>query len=58
MINDIINYNPKGQDHGYHEFYMIKKNKQVLCYRCNWKNGQEIGYDEWHDEYLTQFFIK
>jgi hypothetical protein len=46
MNKEIVNKNDKGQLHGYQEWYLYKNNK--LWYRCNYKNGQRVGYYENH----------
>jgi hypothetical protein len=59
-IKDIDNYNTKYQRHGYQEWYHYM-NKPKIKVRCNYKNGQEIGYEEWHKTHAeseTNFYIK
>ena len=71
MKQNITNKNTKGEEHGYQEWYhktyykTIIENetkyteyKTKLGYRTNYKNGEPIGYDEWHIEKLTQFHIR
>ena len=54
MNKDIRNYNNKGQYHGYYELYFRNK----LSYRLNYKNDNEIGYEELHVRKKTYFHIK
>ena len=42
---DIITKNSNGEYHGYQEYYILLNNLRV---RCMAKNGQLIGYVEWH----------
>jgi hypothetical protein len=56
MKENILPKNSKGEDHGYHEYYY--KNKTQLSYRCVCKNGDFIGYDEYHEEKETNFHIR
>ena len=54
MNNDIININSKYQElHGYQEWYYCNK----LGYRGNMKNGNEIGYGEFHGVRTIIFHI-
>ena len=50
-----MNRNSKGQLHGYQELcYAINR----LVIRGNCKNGDSIGYIEWHRDTETRFHIK
>lgn len=53
-MNDIRNYNEKQELHGYQEWYIIN----ILYNRGNFKNDDEIGYEEWHYFKETNFYIK
>jgi len=55
MKKDITNKNNKNQYHGYQEFYL--SNDKIEC-RVNYKNGQEIGYEEWHLFKRTNYYIR
>jgi len=52
---DIINFNSKGQYHGYQEWYNGIGN---LGARSQCKNHVFIGYHEWHVDKQTVFFIR
>jgi hypothetical protein len=54
-MRDIINYNNKGQHHGYQQGYWID-NK--IAHRFNKKNNELIGYAEWHAIKETEYYIK
>jgi len=54
MKNDIRNYNDKEQFHGYQELYFFFK----IHLRNDYKNGKEIGYEEWHSEEQTNYYIR
>jgi hypothetical protein len=57
MNKDIKNFDENGNCHGYQERYSgITPNK--LLYRVNYKRGNEIGYEEWHDKEYTSYYIK
>ena len=46
MKENILPKNSKGDDHGYHEYYLTPYNNQPkLSFRCVYKNGDFIGYD-------------
>ena len=53
-MKDIINYNNKGQLHGYYERYYYS----VLTIRSTMKNNRCIGYEEWHAVKETTYYIK
>jgi len=57
-MKDIINYNSKGLTYGYQEWYWDNK----LWVRGNRKNGDKIGYEEFHGinnlGKITIFYIK
>ena len=54
MKKEIITYNNNGQLHGYQEGYLNDK----IFVRGNSKNGQDIGYNEWHYTKRTTYSIK
>lgn len=54
MDKDITNTNDKGEFHGYQEVY---SNNELIS-RCNMKNGNFIGYQEWHIANQTYYHIK
>lgn len=54
MKRDINNYK-HGQYHGYQEEYDLKGK---LSLRANYKNDDEIGYEEWHYKKQTNFYIR
>ena len=58
IYKDIDPTNLKGQLHGYQEWYAENKLWIRGLVRCNYKNGQEIGYEEWHNNTQTNFYIK
>jgi len=52
---EIRTFNPKGEYHGYQEHYFIG----ILQVRCIGKNGQQIGYEEWHGNgKQTSYYIR
>lgn len=53
-MKNITNTNTKGQWHGYQECYVNGK----IWVRGNRKNGQFIGYGEYHSSLSTRFFIR
>ena len=55
-MNDIETFNSKGEHHGYQEWYCYTT--YTIHSRCVYKNGFEIGYDEWHSAKTTRFFIR
>ena len=55
-MNNITNYNSKGEWHGYQERYMDKK-CNTLWYRGNTKNNDSIGYEEYHLIKQTRYYI-
>jgi hypothetical protein len=52
-MNNIRNYNEKGETHGYQEWYVNGK----ISLRTKYKNGKFIGYQEWHNK-QTNFYIR
>ena len=46
--------NFKGESHGYQEWYDALNRVYV---RCMFKNGFRIGYEEWHVDKETVFYI-
>ena len=50
----ITNSNTKGELHGYQEWYYYG----VLTYRGNNKNSFDIGYNEYHSIFETNYYIK
>ena len=55
--NDIEPRNPKGDHHGYQQWYYSENNNKLYL-RGNMKNGDEIGYEEWHGTKRTNFYIR
>jgi len=53
MKKDILNYNNKGQLHGYLETYYYQSNK--IRIRGNFKNYLEMYYVEWHGSKKTRY---
>ena len=53
---DIMPINNKGKSHGYQQWYHNTDNS--LKIRVVYKNGVEIGYEEWHNLLETNFYIK
>ena len=54
-MKDIINYNNKGQLHGYQVWYEAY---DKLYYRGKYKNNERIGYEEYHGTKRTRFNIR
>jgi hypothetical protein len=54
-MKQIINRNSKKQLHGYQEYYY---NNITLHNRGNMKNGDDIGYEEYHSRKETIYYIK
>ena len=54
MKKEIHKYNNKGLSHGYQELYFMGK----LFVRGNSKNGDDIGYNEWHYTKRTIYSIR
>ena len=57
MNKDIEPRNPKGDHHGYQQWYCIQNNHKLYL-RGNMKNGDEIGYEECHVYKRTNFYIR
>lgn len=58
---DIEPIDSNGQWHGYQEWYYDGFDRGTIgeiCYRCNFKHGKEIGYEEWHSNYENNFHIR
>jgi len=55
--NDIEPINSKGQHHGYQQWY-YRENKLKLYLRGNYKNDEEIGYEEWFGGRKINFYIR
>jgi hypothetical protein len=56
-MEDIESINPKGDHHGYQEWYYLENNHKLYL-RGDMKNGNEIGYEEWHSVKRTNFYIR
>lgn len=56
MNKNILNFNAKREFHGYQELYNYQTNKLGL--RVNYKNDNEIGYEENHRYKTTIFYIR
>ena len=54
MKEEIVNFNSKEQYHGYQQWYW----DNTLVVRLNYKNGNEIGYEELHVLKKTIFYIR
>ena len=48
-MNNIESYNDKGQRHGYWEVYWSDDD---LAFKCLYINGNESGYEEYHDKFI------
>ena len=55
MNETITNYNDKFRLHGYQECYV---NHDKIVLRGYYKDGSEIGYEEYHQAELTNYYIK
>ena len=53
MNKDILNYNSKGEPHGYQQSFYVNK----LLFRATYKNMKYLGYREWHGMKQTEFYI-
>jgi hypothetical protein len=51
----IAPYNSNNEHHGYQEWYLPSGRLEL---RGNMKNGDEIGYEEWHNYEETNFYIR
>lgn len=51
---NINHYDENGIPNGYFEYYSDGK----LGYRCNFKKGHPIGYDEYHSIIRTIYHIR
>ncbi len=56
MKQDIVNTNHFGQLHGYIEIYH-NKTKQISV-RGRSHNGNDTGYNEWHNVNETSYYIR
>ena len=56
-MKDIEPKNSKDQYHGYQQWYYCDNNHKLYL-RGNWKNDNEIGYEEWHSNKRTNFYIR
>ena len=54
MTKNVINYNDKGQVHGFQKWYM----RNIIWVMGNYKHNLEIGYNERHVKKTTNFFIR
>lgn len=55
-MKQIMNRNEKEELHGYQQWYY---NNITLHIRGNMKNGDNIGYIEWHNyTEITSFYIR
>jgi len=54
--NNINHYDENGMPNGYFQHY--SSNDSKLSYRCNFKKGQPIGYDEYHTLERTMYHIR
>ena len=45
----------EGKAHGYQRWY---NSYGGIWYRCVMKHGAEIGYEEWHNNKETNFYIR
>ena len=57
MKEEITNRNYKGQYHGYQEWHS-DSTIFIMWGRLNYKNGKEIGYEEWHVTKETTYYIR
>ena len=55
MRKEIENRNNLDQHHGYQEWYV---NHYKIVLRGYYKDGSEIGYEEYHQAELTNYYIK
>ena len=55
MSKNIINRNDKNELHGY---YQRCRTSNTLVVRLNYKNGNEIGYEELHVLKKTRYYIR
>ncbi len=54
-MKNIINFNNKGQLHGYQEWYYT--NGKLMC-KCFFKNNIRIGYEEEHYPFNHKLIYK
>ena len=54
MKENVANYNSKGQRHGYLHHHV----NNILALRCLYKNGNPIGYEEWHNVNQARYYIR
>ena len=55
MDKNIETINYKGDLHGYQEYYNIN---DMLVYRGNCKNDDDIGYQEYHNVKESEYYIR
>ena len=58
---EIVQFNQKGEHHGYQQLFDYKYTNGRLWLRGTYNNGLEIGYEEWHRQYCepqTNFYIR
>ena len=55
MIKSIRHINDKDEHHGYLE---LRNYDNILLIRVNFKNDNEVGYEEWHNVKRTSFYIR
>ena len=48
-------FDSEGRGHGYQQWYY---GNGVIWYRCVMKHGAEMGYEEWHNNKETNFYIR
>jgi hypothetical protein len=53
-MEDIEPKNQKNQFHGYQEWYSYED----IWYRGIFKHGMEFGYEEYHQDIETNFYIR
>ena len=53
--SNINSFDSDGKKHGYQEWYW--SNGQIW-YRCVMKHNLEFGYEEWHNNKETNFYIR
>lgn len=55
-MENIETFDTKNNYHGYIQIC----NDGMVIFRCNYKHGEKIGYEEWHygSTLETEFYIK